>query len=134
MIKLSPEELLHYMDNGHMFTKVRLIQDIRQRHPHFELDTESLSQALMCVTHERWRRMLNEFPAVSQPSNGSLCLPVYSRAIGQRGGGILDWDDTETEVAFTRIGEMTGHGLDWRPEETYPRSRKPEIPTGMLNP
>ncbi|CAK7230333.1 hypothetical protein SCUCBS95973_007536 [Sporothrix curviconia] len=133
MSKLSPEELLHYMDHGHKFTKLRLVQDIRQRHPQFEFDTESLTLSLSCVIHERWRRMQTEFPAITQPSSGALCLPVYTRMMGQCCGGILDWDDPATEAECARIGEMTGLGLDWRREESFFRSR-PEIPTGLLNP
>ncbi|ERS94966.1 hypothetical protein HMPREF1624_08678 [Sporothrix schenckii ATCC 58251] len=133
MSKLSPDELLYYMENSHKFTKLRLIQDIRQRHPHFEFDTESLTIALSCVIHERWRRMQTEFPAMTQPSSGTLCLPVYTRMMGQCHGGILDWDDPAMEAYCARIGEMIGLNLDWRPEESFFRSR-PEIPTGLLNP
>ncbi|CAK7272194.1 hypothetical protein SEPCBS57363_005008 [Sporothrix epigloea] len=127
--KLSPEELLHYLDNRHKFTKQRLIQDIRQRHPQIESDMNSLTVALACVNRERWLHMLVTFPAY-QPSTGGLYLPIYTRTMGQYRGGILNWDDPAIEAECAAVGEMTGLGLDWRPE---PRSRAILQP-GLLDP
>ncbi|OAA55919.1 histone deacetylase [Niveomyces insectorum RCEF 264] len=133
MSKLAPDELLHYVENAHKYTKMRLIQDVRQRHPHFEYDTESLTAVLSCVGMERWRRMQVAFPSVAQQCSNGLCLPVFTRISGACRGGILDWDDPETEEGYARIGEMTGHNLDWRPQEDHIGYRM-EIPTGLLNP
>lgn len=129
--KLQPDEILHYLENRHRYSKARFIQEIRQKHPHFEFDTESLSSALSCVGLERCRRAQAKVPALSPL--GSLCLPLYSRIVGERGGGILDWEDSEAEEGCWRIGEMTGFGLDWRPEEPFIHHR-PEISTGLLDP
>lgn len=134
--KLSPREILFYLDNSHKYTKLRLIQDIRQRHPHFEADTESLSCALQCVVSERWRQMIFSGAASgssSYPLNNALYVPVFGRVAGKSGGGILDWADPKAEADCLAVGEMTGLGLDWRPDEANIRTR-PELPTGMLNP
>ena len=145
--KLSPKEILYYMDNAHKYTKLRLIEDIRQRHPHFEADTESLSNALGCVVSERWKRMLYDISTTPvtadgagaggvqsfNPLSNALHLPVYSRIRGSSGGGILDWADAEAEASCAAISEMAGLGLDWRPENARFRLRA-EIPTGMLDP
>ncbi|EPE07735.1 f-box domain-containing protein [Ophiostoma piceae UAMH 11346] len=145
--KLSPKEILYYLDNAHKYTKLRLIQDIRQRHPHFEADTESLSHALACVVSERWRQMLYDISTTPvtvagagaggargvNPLSNALHLPVFSRVTGKSGGGILDWVDAEAEASCASLSEMTALGLDWRPDESHVRSRA-EIPTGMLDP
>lgn len=131
MCKLSPEELLYYLENGHKFTKVRLIQDIRRRIPHIEADTESLTKALSIVSMERWRQMQQHFPGLVQDTGSRVFLPVYSRMMSQFQGGTLDWDDDEVEENLEKIGKMAGVGLDWQPEEFF--GFRPEIPTGLLD-
>jgi len=132
MCKLRPEELLHYLENRHKYSKARLIREILQKHPHFEFDTESLGSALSCVGFERCRRARVEFPSL-HPLETTLCLPMYSRVPGECRGGILDWDAPVAEEECRKLGEMAGFGLDWRPEEPFIHHR-PEIPTGLLNP
>lgn len=125
--KLSPAELLHYLDNLHEYPKAKLIRAIRQSHPRFESDTQSLGSALECVTFERYRRAEAEFPSAV-----ALWLPMYSRAFGEGDGGILDWGSAEAEQECANMGEMTGLNLSWRSEEAFIHHR-PEIPTGLLD-
>ncbi len=131
LCKLSPAELLHYLDNHHEYSKARLIRDIRQKHPRFEFDTESLGSALSYVSFERYNRTQAEFPSTIA-TNSFVCLPMYSRSSDNCVGGILDWDDSEAEEECLRFGEMTGHGLDWRSEPFI--HHRLEIPTVLLDP
>ncbi|CAK7265943.1 hypothetical protein SEPCBS119000_001769 [Sporothrix epigloea] len=131
VIKLSPKDLLYYLNNRHKFTKLRLLRDLLRRHPHLEIDTESLSIALASVCRERWLRILSMSPAIPT-SSGALCLSDHRRSMDQCRGGILNWDDPAIEAESARVGEMTGLGLDWRPEKPTLFSR-PMLPTGLLN-
>ncbi len=129
--KLAPDELLRYLDNRHRYSKAALAREIRQRHPHFESDTESLSRALSCVAMERYRlppagAMLPLLDPTHNPFS-----PLYSRCDSLR-GGILDWEDARTEAALASCDEMAGFGLDCRPEEPYLVHRRPEMPPGLL--
>lgn len=125
--KLSPAEMLHYLDNLHEYPKTKLIRAIRQSHPRFESDTQSLGSALECVTFERYRRAETQFPSAV-----ALWLPMYSRAFGEGHGGILDWGSTEAEEECAKMGEMTGLNLSWRSDEAFIH-RRPEIPPGLLD-
>jgi len=128
--KLCPEEILYYLENSHLYPKARLIQDIRQRHPTFEADTESLSGALACVELERRSMARDGFPSL-QSTNAPLYLPMYSRDYDGCHGGILDWGHAEEEDCAT-IGEMTGMGIEWGPEVRIVHRR--EMPNGLLDP
>ena len=127
--KLSPAEILHYVDNIHDFPKAKMIRSIRMNHRQFEFDTQSLTSALQCVGFERCRKARTELPSLRLLAP-PLCLPMFSRVVDE-GGGILDWLNPEVEEACARLGEMTGTGLDWRPEGSFIHQR-PEIPTGLV--
>jgi|SRR3569833_258681 len=127
--KLGPDELLHYLENRHRFSKTMLVREIRQKHPHFEFDIESLGSALACVEFERCRRARAVHPSTLQ--DYATCLPMYSRMLGDCGGGVLDWEDAEAQQECASVGEMAGLNLDIRPDESF--INRPEIPPGLLH-
>jgi hypothetical protein len=129
--KLQPAELLYYLENLHRFPKANLIRDIRQNHPGFELDIESLSSAIARIDAER----CIEATTTSEAMNffeRLIGLPPFTNASGMMVGGILDLDDAEAEVDVHGIGEMTGLGLDWRPEDLFGPRR--EMLRGVMDP
>ena len=128
--KLQPAELLHYLDNLHRYPKATLIRHVRQAHPGFEQDTETLTNAMIRIDLER----LGEAGADNRMFSlgRRRGLAPLSRVEVCIGGGILDWDDSESEEDVLGIGEMTGFGLDWRPEDPF-RPRE-DSPLGIMDP
>lgn len=129
MSKLSPEDLLFYVDNSHKYTKMRLIQEIRAKQPAFEADTESLGIALSCVYSERYDTIVSEYGA---PHHVMSSLWFPSRPLGDCRGGILDLEDPELGTASERLKEMDGLKLDWRAEDPT-RDLREEVPAGLLD-
>ena len=123
--KLQPAELLHYIDNLHRYPRASLIRHVRQKHPSFERDVESMSCVLHQVAQERYSRLqqltFREIGMLFFKPFG--CIAERSstmKATEGLDGGILDWDDPEAEALAESIGEMAGCELDWRPEGYIP--------------
>jgi hypothetical protein len=109
VFKLSPAELLHYLDHCHNYSKASLIRDIRQKHPRLEAATETLGQSL---TMTCWvRSSLSQMAS----AEGQVALDVCT-------AGILDDMEPDQTHQFLNVG---------RSAELYafPASRR-----GLLDP
>ncbi|OAA44334.1 F-box domain protein [Metarhizium rileyi] len=80
--KLGPEDLLYYFNNIYSYPWIRLIKEIKLRHPDFTCDQESIQIAVRCVLEERnWR-------------DKKVNLAEHDV------GGIIDFDDDRDEDRF----------------------------------
>uniref|UniRef100_A0A5C6GI53 F-box domain-containing protein n=1 Tax=Metarhizium rileyi (strain RCEF 4871) TaxID=1649241 RepID=A0A5C6GI53_METRR len=80
--KLGPEDLLYYFNNIYSYPWIRLIKEIKLRHPDFTCDQESIQIAVRCALEERnWR-------------DKKVNLAEHDV------GGIIDFDDDRDEDRF----------------------------------
>ena len=105
VFKLSPAELLHYIDHCHQYTKAALIRDIRQKHPRLESDTESLGQALNMTCWVRSR--LPQLESAEEQGNLDRCT-----------AGILDDLEADRTHHFVTVGGPPNYLYDFQGSRT----------------